>query len=201
MPRNLPISQSDLAELVQNVDIQDRKAATDAIYEANWLNYFKLVPKGQRLNCFSVLNNYLIDEEYFRILGWVRVNGEKGHIQHFVIADIFATKDRSLAARKSIMEVDELIVYEALPEMVIVFRGQGDKNSLFGWSWTQYRAIALKFATMFANGNGFIRQGKCQKLKVIAFKHGPEDEGQPEDELIIDPNDVIGTKDEEINEE
>lgn len=186
------ISKAEETELLEGLAGEDLLNAQVALSNCDWIGFFRLIPAGERLIRFSILMEHLTDVEYYRTLGWVWVNGEKHRLQHFAIRDMLSA--RSLAARTEMMEPDERQIFDALPPRVNVFRGQVDEESLHGWSWS----LDKEKARGFTYGDGFIRSGTCDASKIVAFKHGPENEAMKEDEIIIDPDDV-GPLDEEYH--
>jgi hypothetical protein len=192
MPRNLPITDTDVKHLVDGLDDIDKARSALAAYD--WLAYFRLLSKSERLIRFSILERYLTDVEYFAVLGWVWVNGEKYNLEQPAIIGLFSAAARDVAERCKMMKADELQTFSALTEPVTVFRGAEDEESLAGWSWSLSEEVARKFTY----GDGFVREGRCHVADVIAFKHGPEDESEPEDEIIINPDTVFNFTDREV---
>ena len=196
MCQNVLLSEEDRQSLLEHVDGNERSGAGDALDRNDWIEYFRTVSKSDRLQCFSILENSLADTHYFRVLGWVWVNGEKHHIERPGIINLFEPTGRDAGLHIQMMSADERLTYDALPTTVTVFRGAEDEEALNGWSWTQ----SLDIARMFAGTGGYVRTGRCNREDVIAFKHGPEGESQAEDELIINPTNIRDPSDDHLGE-
>lgn len=86
--------------------------------------------------------------------------------------------------KEAIMGKEEIERYNALPDLVTIYRGvaSGKAKSAKSLSWTTDRAIAEKFAYQRAPGKtgGKVFTAKVKKSDILAFFDG-------EDEVIVDP--------------
>tara|TARA_R100000734_G_C3313432_1_gene104735 strand:+ start:1207 stop:1641 length:435 start_codon:yes stop_codon:yes gene_type:complete len=91
------------------------------------------------------------------------------------------------------MNDDELEEFHALPDVIEIYRGIASEEELdfdkfgHGIHWTKSFKTAEWFAERFESKNKCILTGKVLKENVIAYFNEKN-----EDELLINPNKVIG---------
>lgn len=96
---------------------------------------------------------------------------------------IFYPKRFDHNKRRQMMKSKERKAYDALPNVVTVYRGCGPENQM-GWSWTIDKKKGVWFAERFdgAGHGGVLLSARCSKVKILALFLA-----RGESEVVIDP--------------
>ena len=86
------------------------------------------------------------------------------------------------ADKESLMDLEELAFYKALPPLVTVYRGIKERKYLKGLSWSLDKETATWFARRFGSG-GFVCEAVVPKESVLCYKNY-------EDEVIVDYREI-----------
>jgi hypothetical protein len=139
---------------------------------------FMIVNKPYRIQFLDLIKTFLDDKEYNTLLSESWCDVEWPHIEGVQKL----TKLFKLSKKELLMDEDELIEYNKLPEKITVYRGlQGKKSPIRGLSWTLDLETAKWFAHRF-NFNGKIYQATITKKNVFMFTNS-----RNESEAVVNP--------------
>lgn len=141
-----------------------------------------MLNKPYILTFISYIESMLSDEELGMILGtfWTAIENITGdsNVNGMEIVKWFKRADK-----KSLMNEEELLVYESLPEEVTVYRGVTSYNRKKekALSWTLDYEKAVWFANRFSTGTGEVWTMTVPKKRILCYFDGCN-----EQEAIVD---------------
>lgn len=152
------------------------KKATE---KKEWSSIIWMYERPYRLEKFLEIADKLTDQEYWKILGDIWSDSENLW-QYKIILNSLLDANRS--GREAMMNDDERIFLESLPDELIIYRGHQEINRL-GHSWTLSYWQAKWFASRFKQTKNSVVQAIVSKKDIIAALLG-----RNEFEIIVDPN-------------
>lgn len=145
----------------------------------------KMIQPKYQLEFFSYIHKYLGKEDYAVLLRDAWTDAEFPNRDPSVTLagkiGFFRKADKSL-----IMDPQEQMVYEALPEKVTVYRGINSKGSVKGISWTLSKKKAYWFASRWPENKGMVYQAMVSKEHIYAYFNG-----RNEQEVILDSRKLL----------
>ncbi len=82
------------------------------------------------------------------------------------------------------MGEEERVVYESLPDPVVIYRGYLPRRNLRGYGWTLNRRCAEWFAVRLSDV-GRVAEGRVARQDVLAYFNE-----RKEEEILVDPANV-----------
>lgn len=134
--------------------------------EKNWVSYVFLHEKPYRFQIFHNIKQFLSDEDYWEILSTVYQNSEN----LWQTNNLKELLNSSRPYKEKMMDEPEKELFNALPDIITVYRGNQGKNKK-GFSWTLSYSVANFFANRFCK-KGQIIQAKCYKKDIHAVLLG-----------------------------
>lgn len=168
-----------------------RKILAEAYAAKDWYSYIRITERPWRATALLEVASEMSDTEYWQQVAHVWIDTENMWEWADSIEEIMHA-DRP--CREAMMEDDDRERLDELPNQITVYRGHQDKNQE-GWSWTTNQERACWFAHRFGNKDSYraVTTGTVDKGDVIASFLA-----RGEDELVIDPDDVVITLVEEL---
>lgn len=141
-----------------------------------------MMNKPYILTFISYIESMLSDEELGMILGtfWTAIENITGdsNVTGGEIVEWFKR-----AAKKNLMNEEELLAYESLPEVVTIYRGvtsyNRKKEKALSWSLSHEKAVW--FANRFSTGTGEVWTMTVPKKRILCYFDGCN-----EQEVIVD---------------
>lgn len=159
-----------------------REQIKATIEESDLRGICLMLNKPYILTFISYIESMLSDEELGMILGtfWTAIENITGdnNVNGMEIVKWFKRADK-----KSLMNEEELLVYESLPEEVTVYRGVTSYNRKKekALSWTLDYEKAVWFANRFSTGTGEVWTMTVPKKRILCCF-----DGCSEQEAIVD---------------
>lgn len=159
-----------------------REQIKATIDESDLTGICLMLNKPYILTFISYIESMLSDEELGVILGtfWTAIENITGdsNVNGMEIVKWFKRADK-----KSLMNEEELLVYESLPEEVTVYRGVTSYNRKKekALSWTLDYEKAVWFANRFSTGTGEVWTMTVPKKRILCYF-----DGGSEQEAIVD---------------
>jgi hypothetical protein len=159
-----------------------REQIKATIEESDLRGICLMLNKPYILTFISYIESMLSDEELGMILGtfWTAIENITGdsNVNGMEIVKWFKRADK-----KSLMNEEELLVYESLPEEVTVYRGVTSYNRKKekALSWTLDYEKAVWFANRFSTGTGEVWTMTAPKKRILCYFDGCN-----EQEAIVD---------------
>lgn len=159
-----------------------REQIKATIEESDLRGICLMLNKPYILTFISYIESMLSDEELGMILGtfWTAIENITGdsNVNGMEIVKWFKRADK-----KSLMNEEELLVYESLPEEVTVYRGVTSYNRKKekALSWTLDYEKAVWFANRFSTGTGEAWTMTVPKKRILCYF-----DGCSEQEAIVD---------------
>lgn len=159
-----------------------REQIKATIDESDLTGICLMLNKPYILTFISYIESMLSDEELGVILGtfWTAIENITGdsNVNGMEIVKWFKRADK-----KSLMNEEELLVYESLPEEVTVYRGVTSYNRKKekALSWTLDYEKAVWFANRFSTGTGEVLTMTVPKKRILCYF-----DGGSEQEAIVD---------------
>lgn len=159
-----------------------REQIKATIEESDLRGICLILNKPYILTFISYIESMLSDEELGMILGtfWTAIENITGdnNVNGMEIVKWFKRADK-----KSLMNEEELLVYESLPEEVTVYRGVTSYNRKKekALSWTLDYEKAVWFANRFSTGTGEVWTMTVPKKRILCCF-----DGCSEQEAIVD---------------
>lgn len=129
------------------------------------------VNRGEANWALMVIGRDADDSNYFRALALAWQGANNCHQDRDYFEHLFRIGKPNVN-RRSMMDGDELAVFDSLPDQVKVYRGCGPLNRS-GWSWTLNRARAEWFACEHMRARdgyrGLVLTGTCDRSEVLAY--------------------------------
>lgn len=144
--------------------LQKKKDLEQALAEKNYSRVVYLHERPYRLQAFIQIQKYLSDEKYWSLLAsvWTDTENAWQHLDEW--RELF---NSSRPKRQRLMDRDEVLAYDSLPDTVKVYRGCQKGINEDGISWTLKRDKAEWFATRFSK-DGLVLEKEIQKKDIIA---------------------------------
>lgn len=176
------MDEDDLHELMAGKGPEERAAESAAALAVGDHSKYVLLMHGRdRLLRFQEVEAKLDDATYWRLLAEVYSTVERpgGEVFHLLRSD--------RPQRECFMTDDERAVFEALPEVLDLWRGDTEHDDL-GWAWSLDRGIAEWFARQrerVYGGRARVRASRARKTEAVGYltRRG-------EAEIVIDPERV-----------
>lgn len=159
-----------------------KEALEEALATGKWNSVVFLHERPFRLN--ALLEHVPSDippSEYWPIVSSVWTDSENIWQNVDVWMDLWAAPYHS---PELIMDEDEMAAFNALPELITVYRGT-QKGLPLGLSWTTDRERAEWFANRFGRDDPVVTEGTVNKGDVLAYFLG-----RGESEIVVLPYDV-----------
>lgn len=159
-----------------------REQIKATIEESDLRGICLMLNKPYILTFISYIESMLSDEELGMILGtfWTAIENITGdnNVNGMEIVKWFKRADK-----KSLMNEEELLVYESLPEEVTVYRGVTSYNRKKekALSWTLDYEKAVWFANRFSTGTGEVWTMTVPQKRILCYF-----DGCSEQEAIVD---------------
>ena len=144
--------------------LQKKRDLDKALEEKNYNRVVYLHERPYRLQAFIQIQKYLSDEKYWSLLAsvWTDTENAWQHLDEW--RELF---NSSRPKRQRLMDRDEVLAYDSLPDTVKVYRGCQKGINEDGISWTLKRDKAEWFATRFSK-DGLVLEKEIQKKDIIA---------------------------------
>jgi len=144
--------------------LQKKKDLETALAEKNYSRVVYLHERPYRLQAFIQIAHHLSDEKYWSLLASVWTDTENAWQNLDEWKELF---NSSRPKRHRLMDRDEVLAYDSLPDTVKVYRGCQKGINEDGISWTLKRDKAEWFATRFSK-DGLVLEKEIQKKDIIA---------------------------------
>lgn len=129
-----------------------------------------------RLPAVLDLHPFMIYGDWLRLLGeeWSGFDNIGQHIDDLFDSPLFWRDDaKDAAVRREMMTADEQAAYDALPEVITIFRGCY-KHNKWGLSWTLDKGVAERFPALNRyqqpGQQALLVTAQAKKSEVIAVK-------------------------------
>lgn len=144
--------------------LQKKRDLDKALEEKNYSRVVYLHERPYRLQAFIQIQKHLSDEKYWSLLAsvWTDTENAWQHLDEW--RELF---NSSRPKRQRLMDRDEVLAYDSLPDTVKVYRGCQKGINEDGISWTLKRDKAEWFATRFSK-DGLVLEKEIQKKDIIA---------------------------------
>lgn len=132
--------------------------------------FIQLITKSYRSAFLSCTKDYIDKSDLAHYLKYLWINTDYVNIDIYIskkeYVDIFKAADRN-----SLMNEEELKIYNNFPETLTVYRGINnfDNHPINGMSWTPDLEIATWFKNRFEQENGSIYQATVNKKDILAY--------------------------------
>ncbi|NBR23906.1 MAG: hypothetical protein EBU08_09095 [Micrococcales bacterium] len=144
--------------------LQKKRDLEIALAEKNFSRVIYLHERPYRLQAFIQIAHHLSDEKYWSLLASVWTDTENAWQNLDEWRKLF---NSSRPKRQRLMDRDEVLAYDNLPDTVKVYRGCQKGINEDGISWTLKRDKAEWFATRFSK-DGLVLEKEIQKKDIIA---------------------------------
>lgn len=169
----VPLGISGYANLYYEQKLKD---VGKAIESGNFESYVWLHERPYRLEAFGKIADSLDDKQYWTLLGKIWVDTENGWANLAQWKKFFGS---TRADRNYLMDSEELMVLDNLPQTIAVYRGCQKGLNENGISWTLDKDRAEWFATRFGK-EGKVLEMRINKSKIVAVFTG-----RNESEVVI----------------
>lgn len=144
--------------------LQKKRDLDKALEEKNYNRVVYLHERPYRLQAFIQIAKYLSDEKYWSLLASIWTDTENAWQNLDEWRKLF---NSSRPKRQRLMDRDEVLAYDSLPDTVKIYRGCQKGINKDGISWTLKRDKAEWFATRFSK-DGVVLEKEIQKKDIIA---------------------------------
>ena len=144
--------------------LQKKRDLDKALEEKNYNRVVYLHERPYRLQAFIQIAKYLSDEKYWSLLASIWTDTENAWQNLDEWRKLF---NSSRPKRQRLMDRDEVLAYDSLPDTVKIYRGCQKGINEDGISWTLKRDKAEWFATRFSK-DGLVLEKEIQKKDIIA---------------------------------
>jgi hypothetical protein len=167
---------------------QKTKAVAKAIREGKWYTYVFLHERPYRCDALIAVRDdvgvRISDEDWWKLVGAVWTDSENIW-QNFAEWDDILNTERP--ERECMMNADERVVFDSLPNEITVYRGSTRGLNEGGLSWTTDHAVARFFARRYDHkGSGVIDHGVVPKALVVAYF-----DGRNENEIVVEHGEAV----------
>lgn len=144
--------------------LQKKKDLETALAEKNYSRVVYLHERPYRLYAFTQIAKHLDDAKYWSLLSSIWTDTENAWQNLDEWRRLF---NSNRPKRYRLMDRDEILAYDSLPETVKVYRGCQKGINEDGISWTLKRDKAQWFATRFSK-DGVVLEKEISKRDIIA---------------------------------
>lgn len=142
---------------------------------------FLMIRKPDRFNLLYFVQDLLDEKEFNDLLSDTWTNTEFPHMYGVKFLISFFCKSK----KELLMDREELVYYDNLPDMIDVYRGiqniGSKKKTIKGLSWTLSKEKAVWFANRF-HAKGDVYKSSIKKEYVYAYFNG-----RSEQEIVLNP--------------
>lgn len=177
----IPLFPGTAAQLNEQLKYKKEYLAK-AITEKDWVKTIALIEKPYRIHTTIELGPEMDEKSYWNCVLHSWTASENIFEVKDVLKVLFQLP-RPLPIW-NLMNKDEIIVLENLPDEIEIYRGS-NQNDYLGWSWTLDRDKAKWFARRWNSEVKILVEGKVKKSKVIAYF-----DCRNESEIVTEPESV-----------
>lgn len=149
---------------------QKKRVIAEALAQGNWLRYVVMHERPWRVNALEDISDQMEPIPYWRLVAHLWTDSENIH-QNKAKWNRFLTDPRP--GRANLMNEDDLAVFEAMTDPIVVFRGACTTSGLDGVSWTLDEKIAQRLANRqcrnFGRRTYLVARGLTERKHVIAY--------------------------------
>lgn len=165
-------NKTELLDLTKNDDVERwRKYLSHGIDTISSVQQFLIIIHKPYLPVFfKYIKDYLSDKDYANMLYEIWIAVEYPNHDVNVSTSEFMSMFRT-AKKKFLMNQEEQLVFDSLPETITVYRGIQKDATTNALSWTLDKNVAKWFANRF-NNNGAVVEATINKKHVFAYING-----------------------------
>lgn len=161
--------------------IHKKEYAEKCLKEENWSGYLFMFERPYRIEKFFEIREKLNDKQYWEILGNIWTDSENLW-QYKPFLSCLLNEDR--AEKECMMDEDERLFLEKLPQKVRIYRGH-QKSNKKGYSWTLSYWKAKWFSKRFDQPTSGVVEAVVDKSEIIAVFLG-----RGEFEIVVAPHKI-----------
>ena len=148
------------------------------------IKLFFLVNKPYLLTVLKFVKPYLSLADFSNILSYAWTSSENPNKDVNVNINTLIKWFKE-ADKLSLMDKEEYITYQNLPNELVLYRGISTKSNPKGISWTRNLETAKWFANRFSISNNYILKAKVTKKDMLCYFNS-----RNEDEVIINTKNI-----------
>ena len=148
------------------------------------IKLFFLVNKPYLLTALKFVKPYLSLADFSNILNYAWTSSENPNKDVNVNINTLIKWFKE-ADKLSLMDKEEYITYQNLPNELVLYRGISTKSNPKGISWTRNLETAKWFANRFSISNNYILKAKVTKKDMLCYFNS-----RNEDEVIINTKNI-----------
>ena len=148
------------------------------------IKLFFLVNKPYLLTVLKFVKPYLSLADFSNILSYAWTSSENPNKDVNVNINTLIKWFKE-ADKLSLMDKEEYITYQNLPNELVLYRGISTKSNPKGISWTRNLETAKWFANRFSISNNYILKAKVTKKDILCYFNS-----RNEDEVIINTKNI-----------
>ena len=152
------------------------------------IKLFFLVNKPYLLTVLKFVKPYLSLADFSNILSYAWTLSENPNKDVNVNINTLIKWFKE-ADKLSLMDKEEYITYQNLPNELVLYRGISTKSNPKGISWTRNLETAKWFANRFSISNNYILKAKVTKKDILCYFNS-----RNEDEVIINTKNIKAEK-------
>lgn len=145
---------------------------------------FFLINKPYLLTVLKFVKPYLSLTDFSNLLSYAWTSSENPNKDVNVSVNTLI-KWFEEADKLSLMDKEEYITYQNLPNELILYRGIDSKSNPKGISWTRNLETAKWFANRFSTSNNYILKAKITKKDMLCYFSS-----RNEDEIIVNTQNI-----------
>ena len=198
---SLDVNDPEIQRVIDALNKQ-KQVRKESLLNRDFKTYFATFLPSERGDEFIKHHHKMDDETYWLLLAIVWegedfMNRAMLRSERFDLSKIKARKKRfwnflNSKREGTFMDEEDKEAFDALPDVIKVYRGYSLDALKEGYSWTTDVETA-KFFTERTNGNRYL-SGYVKKKDIVALLTGPESE------VIVDPKHVFDRDDQELAE-
>lgn len=148
------------------------------------IKLFFLLNKPYLLTALKFVKPYLSLADFSNILSYAWTSSENPNKDVNVNINTLIKWFKE-ADKLSLMDKEEYITYQNLPNELVLYRGISTKSNPKGISWTRNLETAKWFANRFSASNNYILKAKVTKKDILCYFNS-----RNEDEVIINTKNI-----------
>lgn len=148
------------------------------------IKLFFLLNKPYLLTVLKLVKPYLSLADFSNILSYAWTSSENPNKDVNVNINTLIKWFKE-ADKLSLMDKEEYITYQNLPNELVLYRGISTKSNPKGISWTRNLQTAKWFANRFSVPNNYILKAKVTKKDILCYFNS-----RNEDEVIINTKNI-----------
>lgn len=148
------------------------------------IKLFFLINKPYLLTTLKLIKPYLSLADFSNILSYAWTSSENPNKDVNVNINTLIKWFKE-ADKLSLMDKEEYITYQNLPNELVLYRGISTKSNPKGISWTRNLETAKWFANRFSASNNYILKAKVTKKDMLCYFNS-----RNEDEVIINTKNI-----------